>query len=263
MPSNWSPKHVADAIRVDTSEFTAAIREYAQFDRRELPVIINAKLGDWAWEAAKVVRWTTAAIVKMSPWSMNGGQVAWWRFVNTVITAGATIKSRRKATESEARQGYVDLSTGKWISRRKTVSTFRNTNERLKAGDYERVSRSIIKRRAATVKSFPAQFLFAALKLGKNVATVGGKNSWKYMGIGTVKATSGSVKPLALFSIPWRARTLENKRHEGDRSRREQGKVAIALTAVERARGIVIEDMQRKTAERYARKAAQLSGRAA
>ncbi len=254
---------MANAIKVDTTQFTAAMREYARFDRRELPAIINAKLGDWAWEAAKIVRWTTAAIVKATPWNMKGGRVAWWKLINTIIQAGAVIKGRRKATESEAAQGYVDQSTGKWISRRKTVSTFRNVKERRKSGDYGRVSRMIIKRRAATVKSFPAQFLFAALKLGKNVATVGGKNSFKYLGISAVKAADGAVKPTAIFSIPWRARTIENKRHEGDRPARENKKVSIALDAVDRARDRVIADMRQKTAERYARKAAQLSGRGA
>jgi hypothetical protein len=78
-----------------------------------------------------------------------------------------------------------------------------------------------------------------------------------------IKAAAGKINPSALFSIPWKARTLENKRHEGDRSKREQGKVRIASEMIEAARENVVMDLQRKTAERYARKAAQLSGRAA
>jgi hypothetical protein len=254
---------VADVIKIDTSSFNAAIREYAAFDKREFHAIINAKLGDWAWEAAKVSPVANREAIKALA-SMSGKMgVVWWRFINTCIQAGQTIKGRRKATVAESMQGYIDKSTGEWILRRKTVSTFRKTNEQLKANDYERVSRQIIRRRAAKVKSFVAQFLFVALKLGKRVATVGGKNSWKYEGIETAHAKSGSMYPKALFSIPWKASVLENKRHDGARSSREQQKLSIATRCINHARDRIVVDMQRKTAERYARKAAQLSGRAA
>ena len=245
-------------VEIDTREFERTLLEYARFDRRELPAIINAKLGDWAWEAAKMVRFTIPAIIRAVPDSMRGTRKAWWKFVQSVYNSGHVLKGKRRATSAEENIPYIDRSTGETIWRRKYMTTRRTTGEGPhRKNDLKRVSASILKRRAATCKSFVAQFLMTALMLGKRVGTVGGKNPAKYEGILTRMARDGYAYPSAAFSIPWRARTLENKRHEGQRESRAVGKQTIALQAIYRARDAVVADMKQKTEERYARQAAR------
>jgi hypothetical protein len=247
------------SLDIDTSSFERAIHSYARFDKRTLPEIINSKLGDWAWEASKVVRYTIPEIIKAVPDSIRGNRKAWWKFVQSVYNRGFVLKGRRKTTSEEFFQGYVDPATGKWHATRKTISTFKTTGEAShRKGDLKRVSDSIIRRRVATCKSFTSQFLMTALMMGKNVTTVGGKNSWKFRGILTEKALPESVLCSAAFSIPFRARTLENKRHEGEHGARVQKKLAIAQDAVIRARDAVVADTEAKTRERYARAAQNL-----
>jgi hypothetical protein len=126
----------------------------------------------------------------------------------------------------------------------------------------KRVARQFIRRRAARSGAIVAQFLWTALKLGKRVSSVGGKNQHKFAGILVREAQRYGLKPAAAFSIPFRAMTIENKEHEGDSGRRSNQKAQMAIDAVNRAAPVVIADMRQKTAERYARKAQQVSGRA-
>ncbi len=248
------------SLDIDTTSFERAIADYAKFDKRALPDIVNAKLGDWAWRAAQLVRYTIPEIIRAVPDSIRGNRKAWWKFVQTVYNRGFSLKGRRKTTAEEYWQGYYDSPTGKWRATRKTISTFKITGmAEHRKGDLRRVSDSIIRRRAATCKSFTAQFLMTALMLGKNVTSVGGKKTWLYRGIMTQKALPESILCTAAFNIPFRARTLENKRHEGQHGRRVQGKMDIARDAVIRARDEVVADTELKTRERYARAAQNLT----
>jgi hypothetical protein len=248
-------------MQVDTRQFEAALNEYAQFDKRTLPEIVTAKLGDWCFEAAKRCPSAIAANIKMLEYNIKGGPQAFWKLVQSIYNAGFNIKGRRKASESEAARGYIDTPTKIKVGRRQTVSFYRTTGtDAHKKNDLRRVAKSILKRRAARAKAMISQFLFTALKLNKGVTQVGGK---KFAGIYVQEASRYGLKPSAVFSIPFRAMTIENKEHEGDRGKRENEKVNFAIGAVNRARAEVIRDMRQKTAERYARKAAQVSGRAA
>jgi hypothetical protein len=251
-------------MQVDTRQFEAALNEYAQFDKRTLPEIVTAKLGDWCFEAAKRCPSAIAANIKMLEYNIKGGPQAFWKLVQSIYNAGFNIKGRRKASESEAARGYIDSATGRRVGRRQTVSFYRTTGtDAHKKNDLRRVAKSMLKRRAARAKAMISQFLFTALKLGKRVTQVGGKNSQRFTDIYVQEASRYGLKPSAVFSIPFRAMTIENKEHEGDRGKRENEKVNFAIGAVNRARAEVIRDMRQKTAERYARKAAQVSGRAA
>jgi hypothetical protein len=238
--------------------------EYRKYNRRTLPVILNAKLGDWAFEASRSVRFTIPSIIRAVPDSMRGNRKAWWKFIQTVYNQGFILKGRRNATEAEAAQGYVDPSTGKRYARRKTLSTFKTTGQAAhRKGDLQRVATRILKRRAATTKSFVSQFLMVALRLGKNVSAVGGKNSWKFRGIDTKLASSGMTNPEAFFSAPFRARTLENKQHEGERGGREAGKLIIAERAILAGRDRVSADMKAYIERKLQEEAVRLFNRGA
>jgi hypothetical protein len=249
------------SLKIDTSQFEAALHDYARFDKRTLPQIITAKLGDWAWDVAKVVPFANAQAIRAIHDARGKLGVVWWRFVNTVINNGFRVKGRRKATAAEAATGYIDPATGERRYGQKTKSYFRDTAKSLKANDYITVSKSILRRRAGRAKAMRAQFLYVAGRLGKNVRNVGDKNFWKQQGILVREAEAHGLKPSAAFSIPFGAMVLENRRHDGDRSARENKKVSIAFPFVESVKAKITADMRAKTAERYARQAAAISRR--
>jgi hypothetical protein len=247
------------SLKIDTSQFEAALHDYARFSKRTLPEIMASKLGSWAYEIAKTVPMANAARIR-DTWQALGQ--TWWKFVNTVVNRkGYTIKGRRKTTEAEAAVGYIDLSTRMPMARRGTISTFRNTRDTRKRGDYVRVSKSILRRRAARAKAMRALFLWVAHGLGRNVTQVGDKNSWKFHGITIRKSPNGTVNPSAAFSIPFRAFVLENRSNVSERDQRENQKVSIAMPHVLMARDRVIADTRQETARRYAKQAAAISRR--
>ncbi len=245
-----------EAVEVDTTDFDAAMSDYMRYTRKTLAETINRKLGDWAFEASRLVPVASKAAIQGLATATGAMGRGWWKFINTVIHAGFLLHGRRKATDEEAAQGYTDRATGKHIERRKTVGFYRNTATNFKKKDYSRVSKLLIRRRIATLKSFVGQFLYSAHLMGKNVVKVGGgKQAWKTHGIVARMAEVSDVKAAAALSIPFRARTLENKRHEGALEPRQRGKLAIAQRALNAARDRVVADMRQYINNKLAAKA--------
>lgn len=244
-----------EAVEVDTTDFDVAMREYMKYTRKTLAETINRKLGDWAYEAAKLAPVASKAAIQALSNATGSMGRGWWKFINTVIHAGFLLHGRRKATAVEAAQGYTDPATGRHVERRKSVSVYRNTATNFKRKDYLRVSRAIIRRRAARVKSFVGQFLYSAHLMGKNVARVGGgKDAWKTQGVVARMAEGSSVKAAAALSIPFRAAKMENKQN-GRQQSREAGKLAIAQRALNAARDRVVADMRQYINNKLAAKA--------
>jgi hypothetical protein len=258
-------------IKIDMSDFRAAIRDFAEFDRRTLPEIVTAKLGDLAWESAKVVRRTTRATVE----SFRDNPIKFWRYIEKVYaTTGMGIAKRRKARGFfEKHIPYKDASTGKiqftrtWIHEKRTIGA---QNARTSLKDYGKkwnelkmIATRIMRRRAGRVAHLPGLFLKAAHMLGKNVrSTDVGKNAWKTLGVDAAKAVPGwTGRCRAFFTLPIRAYLRETG--EGNRSEREAGKLGFAEAALNSVKAKIVADMRQKTQERYDRKIAQMNARKA
>jgi hypothetical protein len=244
------------------SDFRAAIHQYAAMDKRELPAIVTAKLGDLAFESSKVVKRTTKDAVMAF---MTKNERIFWAFVNKVYGQGITVSRKRKAVGDERFIPYVDPSTRetkftrKWISERKTLGGENARHNSRAWKERTRLAKLIMRRRAGRVKSFVGLFLKAAHLLGKRVTGSNlGKNSWKTQGVDAAKAVANeSGKVRAFFTLPIRAFVRETK--EGNRTARESQKVSMVETAIARAKSVVIADMMAKTRERYEREANRLN----
>lgn len=257
-------------IDVDLSDFRQAIRRYAAYSRKTLPEIVTAKLGDLAYEAAKVVRRTTKEAVQ----SFADNKQKFWRYIAKVYdTVGLSVTRNRRAKGAEAFKPYKDLSTGKtitqrkWISERRTVgganalTGLRDFNKRWR--EMQMIATRIMRRRKGRVKAFVGLFLHAAHLLGKGVARQAGigKSGWRTRGVDSARAVPGSDRVEAFFTLPHRA--LLRETGEGNRALRENQKGAIAMAAINRAKARVIADMRQYVERKMAEGTRNLGRRAA
>jgi len=259
-------------IRIDTRDFQAAMKEFAAFDKRTLPEIVTAKLGDLAFESAKVVKRTTVDAVEKF---RTGIPRKFWRYINKLYSkTGVETSRKRRARGSEIGAVYIDPATREarrrtqWINERVTLG-----GKNAAAGGFDsrfngkywrdmiRTANLVMRRRQGRVKSLVGLFLKAAHMLGKRVQSSDlGKNAWKTSGINAAKAIpSEGGRVRAFFTLPIRA--LLRETGEGNRSAREQTKVGYVNAALESAKASVIADMRAKTLERYQRECDRINAR--
>jgi len=253
------------SLRLDTREFQQALKEYVAVSKKDAADACTHHLGNWALQAARLVkRGNKPAIQSLykAEW--------WYRYVEKVIQKrGFTFTGRRKAKGDERSVGWRDPATGKWHATRKSVGTRRTIGGETENGgsrkDRGRVSRALLKRRAATVFSLVAALSYCGGAMGKLLGRVGHKRTpganprYIISGLVTKKATPTNMT--TFFQAPFKGKTRETG--EGDASGSAQKKVEFLTAALEAARPLVIADMREYVATKLARRAQEKSGRKA
>lgn len=246
------------SMKVDTSQFSAALNEYMRYTRKDLSEVLNSKAGDIALRSAQVAPSANRASIS----GLEGKE--WWpKFINKLVTHfGFTLHSRRKAkTEAERNVEWIDTPTGQTRFGRKSIGVNRQIGrDNARSADLRKISKTIIKRRIATINAMKAVFGIIALKFGKPAGKFERKG--RTFELPTRKATPQEL--WAMFTLKF----ASNKKEWPGGTRPSAGqdvqaKYKIAVRALHSGINFVVRDMQQYILKKMQARGQQVSGRAA
>lgn len=250
-------------IKVDASQMNATLAEYMKYTKRNLVDVIDSKVGDWAYEAAKIVKTTTKAAVEAFR-----SKPYFWQYIQKVLrTKGFGWKTNRRAKGAEVNMGYRDLSSGKWHATRKWVSVQHEIKGEWGANyttkQKEKAAKSLIRRRVGRIKALRVMLLYVAGQFGKNVRSVGHKQTpgasagYRITGLAQRHATPDKLS--SAFSLPLSGKPRETG--EGNLTARAASQAALIQTSIMAAQGKIVKDMQTHIAGKLAEKGREVSGK--
>jgi hypothetical protein len=243
---------------VNTTEFHQALTQYSRLSKKDLAEIINQKTTSILLNAASITPKGDKASIRNLESSSNW---PWWpKLVAKIMReSGFTLKTRRKARGKDAQKAWTDPSTGHVTKGRDRMTVYRLANHT--RADMRRVSKSIIKRRAATVGYMRGLFLNVAAKFNPKVrmaAVSSFKRGWR---IDASPATPRALMAILSFPVTAAQRSWSYGSKWGNEQASlqfKEGKVWQALqSAINRETASMWEYCKRKLAENSAKVSAK------
>lgn len=259
------------SMKVDTKQFSAALNEYLKYTKKDVSEVLNSKAGDIALRAASVA--PSANRMQIASLQEKGGYKwpMWPKFINKLIShAGFTLHSRRKAkTDAERNVEWIETPTvvhryGKtsYVTRfgRKSMGQDKVVNrDNARVTLLRKVSKTIIKRRIATINAMKAVFGIVALEFGKPSKF---ERKGRLFKLPTKKATVTDLMAFFILKFAsnrknWPGGTKPNA------SQDVAGKYRIAVKALHQGINFVVRDMEQYIAKKLQARGQQASGRVA
>lgn len=245
---------------MSAAAFNQALDQYRLFTKRSLSEVINKKatsiLLNAAGRAPKGNKTAIKAIPETLPW--------WPKMVNKILRDAGDymLKFRRKATGANAYDvTWTDPATGKVRVGRNRM-TVRRAATRSNA-DKKRVSRSIIRRRTATVNYMRGLFLNVAAKFDTKVRMAAVSSFRRGWGIQAAPATPAQLHATMSIPITTANRAWGFSSKWGDEARNNSAKYGMAARALDAAFRFEAESMRKYCEQKLAEAAAKHSARAA